>query len=650
MFVWVAQLRGHLTQLAGLTSGAPAGPTSEAGPGDMPPPTLSVTSAAPLLHRHLAAAAESAGAVGAVDVQVNTHGTPERLDLPASPSLSLSEEAEVEIAPELRVPCRDSASSLSLFTNESDLLLAKVSPPCLTMDAQQTEPASQGHLNLQVYLGSDSDQRVRVLLLAACSGAVLVDQRYDVEAGRVLPYTLEVPTSALATQLQHRQGGAPGRPAVPLRLVMTTPLTPSHSGQPPAPAQLLATTTLLAAPAPLASELCTLYDSMEDQGQAQGLGAGDVWSQHWHPLMEDICLCLVAAHSAAALTATSPSAPSEGPAGGVQSQEVTARVMEVLGQFFAGNGMPAWQAQLQHIVAQLEEFWRGRQQHADQAAPQPSAAGQVDEVATPPESSTHQASLHQTVSAAGAQQVSHSSDQWQQHEHQEQGGSQPAYPQASAPPQAAAGLSAGPPAEPDGVRPPAFGPAQAFMTPSQTVEEGVRGPHDSGSSQRDVTGGGGDSSAPSFTSATSRAAPSNSHPAAPSRLEMDPPPPFDALGHTSGQPGAAVVIVPVRGSLTAAVAQIWICLQLLVSGFPNAADETAWQTRATYPCTLALDQCALVLQAAILVSGMPTAAWADIHHLALHMGSGLAWGWAAHRWVGESEAAAHTCCCILGLH
>jgi hypothetical protein len=198
-------------------------------------------------------------------------------------------------------------------------------------------------------LTSHQAQQVRVIVVAAATGAVLVDKKYGLTAGHLTTLQLELPSSALATAAtgKDRQVGGGLQPVAPLRLIITTPTHHTQGPQPPQLARLLATATLLAAPASLASELCGLHELMEQQGAAQQLTAQEVWSQHWQVLMNDLALCLMAADDLSSAT------PGEGTAVSAYQVQAVGEVAETLCQFFLGHVMPGWQAQMHSSLQAL---------------------------------------------------------------------------------------------------------------------------------------------------------------------------------------------------------------------------------------------------------------------------------------------------------
>jgi hypothetical protein len=194
-----------------------------------------------------------------------------------------------------------------------------------------------------------------MLLLKGASGAVLVDEEHEVSAaGAVNDISLSVPAGlvagAAAMVTRHGEQQSLEHPSakqttiLPLRLVIMTPTSPHSSTVAPQVTRLHTTATLLAAPAPLASELCCLYEAMIQQGQQEGLGAGCVWTTHWQPFLEDISLL-------SALTGRrAGSSPAEH-----QLPAVQADVAHSLRQFFDVNSMPAWHAYVSDLLRAGEQ-------------------------------------------------------------------------------------------------------------------------------------------------------------------------------------------------------------------------------------------------------------------------------------------------------
>jgi hypothetical protein len=135
--------------------------------------------------------------------------------------------------------------------------------------------------------------------------------------------------------------------------VIIAPAAASDQGEPPPPVRLHATATLLAAPAPLASELGSLYAATEQVGREQGLEPQDVWSHHWQPLMDDICLLSTLARGAGS-AAGAPMQP---------STAVSLEMAQTLVQFFSLNAMPGWQAEAQCVLDMISRQREERQHH-----------------------------------------------------------------------------------------------------------------------------------------------------------------------------------------------------------------------------------------------------------------------------------------------
>jgi hypothetical protein len=331
MFAWVA-----LQQAGQASLSAPIGqhtPIPEA--------------VAACLQQQLAAAAASAGGVGPVDIHVIGQPVPRRYHLPASPSAADDS------------PLFSPGSSL---TDGSGGLLApavalqQVSSPCLTLpDVHPPQlAAATSAMTVTLHLGAGVPQRVRVLLLTPVTGEVLVDQEHELGAGVEAGIELHAPHWDVARAADTPADDQANRASVsastsltfiPLHLIITTPAHKPGSQQPPQLARLHATATLLAAPPPLASELCSLYETMMQQGGAIGLDAQAVWSLHWQPLMDSICLLSTLPGTAA--EATTPQ----------EQEQSTAMLTEAahsLQTFFDLNSMPAWHAVVSGILARLQ--------------------------------------------------------------------------------------------------------------------------------------------------------------------------------------------------------------------------------------------------------------------------------------------------------
>jgi hypothetical protein len=293
----------------------------------------------------LAAGAAAAGMQGDVDVQVGCGGDPQRY--------------EIESTAAGTTPVPESTGREGTTAGCSRLQVQCISPPCLTL-LSTISRTERPYAAFQVHLSSQQQvQRVRVLVLAAGAGAALVDDEREVMAGQgKAVLRVQVPLQGLAAannRTGYGEGPSRDRPAhwapsnpVGLRLIITTPTLPnsSISQAPLQPPQLLASATLLAAPALLASELCGLHALIEHEGVDARMTGASVWSQHWQPLMDDICLCLEALGSADAASAASGTA--EGAMVGFGSQAcdlVTARLCD----FFSDVGMAAWLHQLHSL-------------------------------------------------------------------------------------------------------------------------------------------------------------------------------------------------------------------------------------------------------------------------------------------------------------
>jgi hypothetical protein len=366
MFVWVTQLSkplaapdrpgavsmgqdssGHLVSVGGRSDDQ-QGPDKQA-------------AAALSLHDELASAARAAGAEGSVDIQLTTQAAPHRYNL----GMSLPGE-DGSISP--ATPDRHSTSS----TPSANVVLQGLSPPCLALSEQHLsgqQPSLGPALTVGLHLTSpEAQQCVRVLLLLAATGAVLVDEEQQVGAGAVGSISLSlsadlVARAAASTAPAHRQqhsgSGTSMQAIIPLRLVITTPAHPhSTTTQLPQVTHLLATATLLAAPVSLASELCSLYSMEEQEGPEAGLSPQDVWSHHWQPLMDDLCLLSTLAGGAAET--------------GLGHQQAASTVTEVatsLHHLFCLNNLPAWQEEVARVLDTLLQEQQQQAQVATAAHP-----------------------------------------------------------------------------------------------------------------------------------------------------------------------------------------------------------------------------------------------------------------------------------------
>jgi hypothetical protein len=206
-----------------------------------------------------------------------------------------------------------------------------------------------------------------VLLLAALTGVVLTDREHDIQAGGFTSIHLPFISQEVAREGQNtgEAGGQANRTSVssrqasiPLRLIITSPVHQSGPNQPPSPTRLHATATLLAAPDHLASELCSLYAVMVEQGQQEGLTKQQVWSLHWQPLMDDICLLS---------TLTEATSQEQ------QSMSVITEAAHNLQQFFEMNSLPAWQEEVVRVLGSLQ------QQDAKHQPESPTSGGSATE-------------------------------------------------------------------------------------------------------------------------------------------------------------------------------------------------------------------------------------------------------------------------------
>jgi hypothetical protein len=345
-----------------------------AGQGPHAPPDANLSA---ILMQHLAAAAASAGAVGPVDVHVTGQPGPRRYHLPALTQAPGAPAAEAE----------GSIDNLGHALTDAfpPLALHQVVPPCLTLpDMQPSQAVTAASASAAtLHLGTGVPQRVRVLLLTPASGLVLVDQEHDLGPGDGDSIDLHVP-SWDAARAAHSPVGADdhalsaGASACltfhALRLIITTPTHKPGSQQPPQLARLHATATLVAAPPPLASELCSLYETMMQQGGAIGLDAPAVWCLHWQPLMDSICLL-----STLPGTAAEASTPQEQ----AQSTAMLTEAAHSLQTFFDLNSMPAWRAEVSCILARLNQQQARGQVEAPSADPQSDAQAATSPTSVP---------------------------------------------------------------------------------------------------------------------------------------------------------------------------------------------------------------------------------------------------------------------------
>jgi hypothetical protein len=193
------------------------------------------------------------------------------------------------------------------------------------------------------------------LLVAAVTGVVLVDTEHDLAAG---DSAIPVPISSKGlSSLAHD----PDRPVVPLRVVITTPVYQAGSSEPQQPARLYATSALFAVPASLASELLSLHASMEADGRAQGLEDAEVWAGHWQPLMEDMIACICAQPGSASDAAGGRPSATSLTAGTPPNMDTLTPVLHSLLTFFSTHAMHAWLDHLQWLLFSQQ----GHGQHHD---------------------------------------------------------------------------------------------------------------------------------------------------------------------------------------------------------------------------------------------------------------------------------------------
>jgi hypothetical protein len=339
MFMWVAQLRnGNLNSISSTGECQGAGqqqsaPVAGAGGPVFGQDVTDADSGGPVQHQLLVAAAAKAGTEGLVDVQVDEEQMPHRYLFGPAAAAGASG------------PWRRDCPPVSTGGDSAvpDLIIHHISPPCSAL----SHPSSATTVELQ--LSSQPAQRVRVVVVEEATGAVVVDKEEAVRAGQDSHLLLEVPLGSLMpvdtvqhSAAAHQSGALPnaasatGEQPLALRLVITTPSAAHqpHGSHPPPPARLLATATMLAAPLELASELCSLYTRMEQEGRGQGLSVQDVWHRHWQPLVNDLGLCLNVSK--------------------VQSGSVQGAVAATtLCSFLAQHGMRGWLSQLQLVCKDM---------------------------------------------------------------------------------------------------------------------------------------------------------------------------------------------------------------------------------------------------------------------------------------------------------
>jgi hypothetical protein len=360
MFVWLAQLRGPLmADPADMT--APEDQSSEQASAADTEGTGSVQGGlSAVMTKSLLGATTTAGAGGPVDVQVTTQGPSHRYHLTTSaPAESTS------AAPSPAQPIPDAASTPA-SPAASGLHLHSIHPPCLALPSTPAHPP----LTAQLQLTTAVAQEVRLLVLAATTGALLVDAEHVTVAGDVTTIDLTIPAGSLAKAALSLPLGAEhdathtSQPIIPLQIVITAPVHASDTDQPPPPARLHTTASLLAAPGPLASELCSVYTGLEVEGQGAGLTTAEVWSTHWQPLTHDVCLLGTLAARRRAGTLSCGSAA------------VAAQVAQSLSHFFADHALPAWQAQVSCFSTSLQqhEVSRGGQGEGSLTTSSPSVA------------------------------------------------------------------------------------------------------------------------------------------------------------------------------------------------------------------------------------------------------------------------------------
>jgi hypothetical protein len=334
VFMWAAHLP---QQLLGSATGHPASAKST------PISSALTGQTSSTIPRLFAGAAAAAGAEGDVDVQVGQQ-QPQRYQL-------APDDAEPALVPASAL----SGGDVVTATEGPSVELLSISPACLVLSDLETAAAvaadgsTSASTHFSVQLASRHAQQARVILMAAAAGVVLMDRTYNIASGGLTTLRMDVSSVSLA-RLVGRHG--PNRneargphPVIPLRVVITTPTNQLDQPKPPQLAHVHATATLLAAPGPLASELCTLYEAMEDEGRAQGLSGQEVWAAHWQQLMNDLAVCLMAADnlsSGAGATASTD-----------QQLEAVKEAATPLAEFFSDHGLGGWQVQMQGVLQAL---------------------------------------------------------------------------------------------------------------------------------------------------------------------------------------------------------------------------------------------------------------------------------------------------------
>jgi hypothetical protein len=316
------------------------------------------------LPRRLAGAAVAAGVQGEVDVQVGQQ-------------LAQRYQVEPDTEPALVATRAMSGADAATATGAFSVELLSITPSCLVVHDMEAEAAADGSTSASthpsVQLVSRQAQQARVILVANATGAVLLDRTYDIPSGGVTTLRMDIPSDSLAKLAgrhgPNRRGAGGPQPVIPLRMIITTPTKHADPPNPPQPAHVHATATLLAAPAPLASELCNLHEAMQQQGRAQGLSDEEMWAHHWQQLINDLSLCV-----AASAGLSSAAAAGAGATAMAQHQlQAMKEVTTTLANFFSTHGMTGWEAQMRGVLQAL-----GRQQvDSKQASPEEQAGAGV---------------------------------------------------------------------------------------------------------------------------------------------------------------------------------------------------------------------------------------------------------------------------------
>jgi hypothetical protein len=380
MFVWAAWLPVQLASAAELRLEGEAGQTP---PQAVPAETESSIDILPAL----AAAADAARVQGEVHVEVGGKGFLQRFRMETLAS------GPVPVLPVSAAVGSSTAEALSR------LCMQRIYPPCSTLPFSTVAEAAC--ITFKVHLSSQEDQRVRVVVVAAATGAVLVDEEHEVvtpqgaTGERLSALLVQVPVADLvAPSPKAAIEGAGGSilcdPAA-LRLIITTPAAPHSSTQPCPPARVLATATHLVAPVLLASELCGLHAIMEEEGVRAGMSGAAVWSHRWQPLMNDISLCIDLLSSSQTASATSNSSTATGAGAGVQyPAQAFDLVTDTLREYFSRAGMEGWFQQLQSMRESMPEHHKQGEATPQWGGVEPQGSGSRQRaiIHTPSEPST----------------------------------------------------------------------------------------------------------------------------------------------------------------------------------------------------------------------------------------------------------------------